>query len=175
LLKLPDHATGKTAQCPSCKHKMRVPEGDSFEAEAEIVEDDPPQSPRDGDRPRRRRDADDDEDDRPRRRGRRRQRSSTAGFSLVEKIPMDLVLQSNLAIGAALLFDIIGLVLLNTGGKTNSGLLAIAIILFLFGRVLWFWGCAAFMKNKGYNEFVGLIGMLGLLGLFAMVLMPNRS
>ena len=53
--------------------------------------------------------------------------------------------------------------------------LSLGSILLLVALVFWFWGCAAYAKNKGYSEFLGFLGFLGLLGLLILVFLPNKS
>ena len=121
------------------------------------------------DRPRRSRSEDDwDDDDEPRRRKkkRRKPRGEKEPFSLVDLIPMDYALQVNIAVGTALILQLSGVL-------SHSFLLGTMLI--LAGLVFFLWGCAAYAKNKGYHELVGLIGIFGLLGLIVLVLMPYRS
>ena len=130
------------------------------------------------DRPRsRRRDQDDDEDDRPRSRRRddddfddepprkrKKKRRSTAGdgFSFCDSIGMDYVTQSNIGV-------LIGIALSIGAGASELPVLYAPAALF------WIWGCAAYAKNKGYSEWLGLLGLLSLLGLIVLVCLPNQN
>jgi hypothetical protein len=160
-------------------------------------EDDPDADDRDFDRererPRRRRPSDDkdrpernysddDDYDRPRRRKRRRldsDRDESKGFSLIDLIPIDYTLQSNIGIGIYILGVILSAVIaVVTGTRRRGGspfdnpaTLAIQLLVLPF----FIWGCMAYAKRKGYNEFVGLIGLASCLGLLVLVFLPDRS
>ncbi len=100
--------------------------------------------------------------------GPRRDRDGGAGFNLLEAIPLSYQGQSNLGVGIGLLLHIVGMCLIFTSVK------GFALLLLILAPIFFFWGCAAFAKNKGYSGFLGILGLFGIIGFIILVLLPYQ-
>jgi uncharacterized membrane protein len=117
-------------------------------------------APRDEELPRRPRRGDDDSvDDRPRISRRWRK---VHGFSFCDSIDMSYV--SQVLIGVLL-----GIMLAIVARFAHLD------VLYLPSCLFWIWGCAAYAKNKGYSEWLGLLGLFALCGFVVLVSLPNRG
>jgi hypothetical protein len=184
-----DEMAGRKIYCPACRAVLTVsapvPTAQAVEEVMDALPA-PDDDRRRDDDDRRRRDDDEDDDRRRRRRDddsrdidtsrirkKRRGKLPKLGgepFSLVDLLPMDHVLQSNLFAGLALIMQIVGVILLRSRGNADLGL-----VLVLVAIIPWAWGCAAYAKNKGYHEAVGLVGVFGLIGLIVLVCLPYND
>jgi hypothetical protein len=95
-------------------------------------------------------------------------------------IPIDYTLQSNIGIGIYILGIILSVgIAVASGARRRGGGAAInnpaALAIQLLVLPFFIWGCMAYAKRKGYNEFVGLIGLASCLGLLVLVFLPDRS
>jgi hypothetical protein len=99
-------------------------------------------------------------------------RGGRRGFSLVEAIPLDYQSQVNLGVGAGLLFHCVGFFAMRSH---SPALRLLGLAMLPLGTLCFLWGCAAYAKNKGCHEAVGLIGLCGCLGLLVLVVLPYRS
>jgi hypothetical protein len=83
---------------------------------------------------------------------------------------MDYVSQVNIGVGLGILLHISAMII-----ASSRGSMVIGLLLLLLGLLFFLWGCAAYAKNKGYSEFLGLLGLLGLIGLLVLVFLPHRT
>jgi uncharacterized Zn finger protein (UPF0148 family) len=183
-LRASDAKAGSRVPCPACGRKCTIPDSEDElpppgDDESDDYTAEPPNRRRgDQERPTRRgsRKSDADEVDHgPRRRKRRRRPTSPeggAGFSVVDAIHMNYVLQSNIGAGIALVLQILGVVIHSLAGFPLS---LVGLVLVFLAIPFWFWGCAAYAKNKGYSELFGLLGLIGLVGLIILVLLPYQE
>jgi hypothetical protein len=107
---------------------------------------------------------------RPRRRKLRRRRQES--FDLLEAMPLSYQAQANLGILLAILVHIAGFVLLQNLGLAG---LPLYLVGYLTAVLFWFWGCAAYARNKGHSAWYGFLGFLGLIGLIVLVLLPYKQ
>jgi len=182
-LRAPDTSSGRQVKCPACGRLTALPPAP---AELPLPEEEPgdiragvPPSRPSGDaqRPRRKpadRDADSGEQRPPRRKRRRvrKDRDDGKGFSLVDAIPVDYNLQIWMGAGGGILLNIIAVAFQRSAGQDLS---LVGLLLGSLGLLFWIWGCAAYAKNKGYPELVGLLGLIGCIGLGVLVFLPDRS
>jgi hypothetical protein len=88
----------------------------------------------------------------------------------VDSIPLGYTIQVNLGAGIGIVLMIVGAYLFRSARAHLPGL-----GLILLGDLFMVWGCAAYAKNKGYSEFIGVLGLLGVLGLIILIILPYRS
>jgi hypothetical protein len=132
------------------------------------------------DRPRQRRRPRDDEDDDPprRRRGRRRQaraREPGKPFSVIDLLPVDYLLQANIAAGVWLTCVVTFICFAVVAANHHSYPPLYTLLLWLIAFPAGVWACGAYAKYKGYHELIGLIGVTGCFGLLILFLLPFRD
>ena len=77
--------------------------------------------------------------------------------------------QTNIGVGVGTIAQLAGLSMIG-----SPQMVAIGILIFIIGFVLFIWGCASYAKGKGHSGFLGILGFLSLPGLIILALLPDR-
>ena len=83
--------------------------------------------------------------------------------------------KTNIGVGAGLILQLLGNVLLGPeGSEPSANQSIVGMICSLVGFVLFIWGCLSYSKGKGYHPGWGFLGLLSVIGLIILALMPDR-
>lgn len=78
--------------------------------------------------------------------------------------------KTNLGVGAGIILQVLGRVLITVGDA--AGILG--LLLALIGAVLFIWGCMNYAVGKGHSKWLGLLGLLSCIGLVILLFLPDR-
>lgn len=88
-------------------------------------------------------------------------RKERSGFSFCDAMPMNYIDQVNICGLIGIAFKLVAL-------------LAKMPLLIVPAAFFWLWACAAYAKQKGHSEWLGLLGIFSIFGLLILVFLPDE-